>query len=337
MTYIQVGFAPPCNPSFAVSSPLELATFGPSLLLERYTEGTIMIKYLKSLIKVTINYLISLIKYRHNHPRRAKVLSIEETLELAIEHKKSIVRFGDGEFLLMSGVSQDHQIYDEELARLLFESAKPTDNILVCIPESYLTCKNLKLVSRIFWRGVIKRSWGTFERIFDGDYQYGNAFITRPYMIYRKKNDCPKRFELLRSLWEKKRVLIIEGKYSCTGVGNDLLSNAQSIHRVVCPAKDAFGVYNELVSYLNDEVDVDSYDLCLIALGCTAKPLVKLLSDRGLWTIDIGHIDSEYEWFLIGAKNRTELPNKHTADCKVEGIPTNNDPDYLKSIVKRFD
>lgn len=30
--------------------------------------------------------------------------------------------------------------------------------------------------------------------------------------------------------------------------------------------------------------------------------------------IDLGHIDSEYEWYQMGATSKVKLPNKHTAE-----------------------
>ncbi|MBW7986337.1 DUF1792 domain-containing protein [Lactobacillus helveticus] len=35
-------------------------------------------------------------------------------------------------------------------------------------------------------------------------------------------------------------MLIIEGKYSRSGEGNNLFSNANSVSRIICPSKNAF-------------------------------------------------------------------------------------------------
>ena len=49
-------------------------------------------------------------------------------------------------------------------------------------------------------------------------------------------------------------------------------------------------------------------------LGPTAKALVGELAATGLQLVDIGHIDSEYEWFQMGATSKVKLPHKHTAE-----------------------
>lgn len=142
---------------------------------------------------------------------------------------------------------------------------------------------------------------------------------------------------MLKKIWKNRNVLIIEGKFSCSGVGNDLLAETKGIKRIICPCKDAFRIYDSLLRYLKYDIDLSQYELILIALGCTAKPLVQELDKLGKWAIDIGHIDSEYEWFKRKATERISVGNKHTADMEVEDIPLNNDQEYLASIIKIFE
>ena len=49
-------------------------------------------------------------------------------------------------------------------------------------------------------------------------------------------------------------------------------------------------------------------------LGPTAKVLVSDLARQGYQAIDLGHIDSEYEWYEMGATYKVKLTNKHTAE-----------------------
>ncbi len=60
-------------------------------------------------------------------------------------------------------------------------------------------------------------------------------------------------------------------------------------------------------------------------VGPTAKIIVsdlKIDDNFPNQLIDIGHIDSEYEWFRMGAKEKVKIPHKHTAEF-------NNDDDKL--------
>ena len=71
-------------------------------------------------------------------------------------------------------------------------------------------------------------------------------------------------------------------------------------------------------------------------MGPAAKPMVIDLTVRGFWTIDIGHIDSEYEWFLRGADTKIKIEGKHTADTADIEINSCEDEAYLASILRRI-
>ena len=74
--------------------------------------------------------------------------------------------------------------------------------------------------------------------------------------------------------------------------------------------------------------------LILLMLGPTAKVLACDLAFNGYWAVDIGHIDSEYEWFKMGAKHKTKLKNKHTAEFNYdEHIELQEDDAYAREIV----
>ena len=71
-------------------------------------------------------------------------------------------------------------------------------------------------------------------------------------------------------------------------------------------------------------------------LGPTAKVIVSDLAGIKNQMIDIGHIDSEYEWFLRGDLVRTKIPNKHTAEFNLDtDIVLADDPKYASEIVAK--
>ena len=69
---------------------------------------------------------------------------------------------------------------------------------------------------------------------------YGSTFVSRPYIDLVDKSESPGYFEKLRRIWNQRDVLIVEGKYSRSGVGNNLFDNANSIKRILCPAKNSY-------------------------------------------------------------------------------------------------
>ena len=128
--------------------------------------------------------------------------------------------------------------------------------------------------------------------------------------------------------------MIVEGALTRSGVGNDLFADAKSIKRIICPAKDSYQQIDQIEQAIR--VNADNR-LILLMLGPTAKVVVDDLQDLNNQLIDLGHIDSEYEWFKMGATHKVKLANKHTAEFNYdEDIATVHDQAYQKEIVARI-
>ena len=85
-------------------------------------------------------------------------------------------------------------------------------------------------------------------------------------------------------------------------MGNDLLSNAKSIRRIICPAENAYNVLDKIKNSIHKNIEKDT--LIVSALGPTASILAAQLCDEGYQFVDIGHVDVEYMWFLNHAISR---------------------------------
>ena len=135
----------------------------------------------------------------------------------------------------------------------------------------------------------------------------------------------------LKKIWEGRPVFIIEGRYSCLGIGNDLFDNAKSIRRIICPSQNAFSKYDEIFETATKIIPKDC--LILSALGMTATELCYDPSRRGYQAIDIGHIDIEYSWFRMRAKKKCSVPGK--AVNEISNMPEKecSDNKYSESIV----
>ena len=72
-------------------------------------------------------------------------------------------------------------------------------------------------------------------------------------------------------------------------------------------------------------------------LGPTAKVLAYHLSKKGIQAIDLGHIDSEYEWFKMGATSKVKFSYKHTAEHNFDQeVQLVEDEIYNKQVVVRI-
>lgn len=258
------------------------------------------------------------------------ILPDEETARLIREEGYSLTRFGDGEFQWMTGKNKvsGFQQSSEQLSIALREAYRTKlDKLLVGVPRALVNDKGYTLQAKAFWRGFVSRNQDLLQALFDGTRtKYANASITRPYIDYSSKEDATHRFELVKSLWASRDLLIIEGSSTGFGVGNDLLDNAASIKRLECPPVNAFAHYREILTTALKYAH--SATLVLLCLGPTASVLAYELAKEGLQAVDIGHLDLEYEWFLRGSNAKDSVPGKHVNENKDSRIERTAVPEH---------
>lgn len=295
----------------------------------------ILIRKVKRIVRDIVDEIDFIYSYPYVKKIRKlnyNIMTIGETFDYISKQGNSMVRFGDGEINIINGIDLiNYQSTSRELALELRNAAMINDkSMLVCFPDTLKCLGDKKKRSRNHWVGNFRKNYAAYKDLHREGYIYGNAFISRPYMIYKEKRSADLFFTRFREFLRGKDILIIEGKYSRNGVGNDLFSNANSVKRVLCPNQNAFDKIDEIYS---ESIRFAQNRLVLVSLGPAAKPLCVKLHNNGIWVWDMGHIDSEYEWFLNGSKQRFVLSNKHTAEHQDGTIEDCNDENYLKSIV----
>lgn len=272
-------------------------------------------------------------KEMREYIRRLQIMQSADTVRYILSHGCSCARFGDGEFAVMKGDGNGFQHPDAKLGERLKEVISSNNpDLLVCIARSLKTTKSLVLNSQLsalgyrqcFLKSIIMPNV-SLSRI------YGDANFTRFYIIHKNKSHTAEYVKLLQQLWDGKDLLIVEGKYSRLGVGNDLFDNVKSIKRILCPCKDAFGRYDAI---LQQTISAAEGRLVVLALGMTATVLAYDLANQGIRALDLGHIDVEYEWFRMGARQKVVVPGKHVNE--VEGGLSQTplaDETYLSQII----
>ena len=263
------------------------------------------------------------------------VMSIDETLDELMKTEKSLIRFGDGEFHIMNGYNIAFQEYNEELAIGMKEILLTAnqEEMLLCMPEVFKAFRGefpLDYNSEIFWKKELDR-YADFFQEYCQSKTYGSAFISRPYIYSKDKTRAFDQFEKMKQLFEGKDLLIVEGATSRSGVGNDLFDKASSIKRIICPSHNAFSKIKEIKESI---LEHSEGRLILLMLGPTAKVLAYQLTQQGYRTLDLGHIDSEYEWMQMKAETRVQLKHKHTAEFNFDqDIEFIDDEGYNRQIV----
>lgn len=210
----------------------------------------------------------------------------------------------------------------------------------MCIPAACNSMKKGVLTAKaekVFRVALAQCSPQIWEALSENTQYYATDF-TRFYIPYRDKILAKKRFELLKErLIAGRKLLIVEGEYTRNGVGNDLLNSATRIRRIVCPARDAFEHYDEILTSIIKFCESD--ELVLLSLGPTATVLAYDLAEMGIWAIDFGHMDIEYEWCIREVEKKISIPGKHvnevTGDQIVGGVNKNDLNEYETQIIFR--
>lgn len=291
---------------------------------------TVKIKNMISKAQSFLLYILYTLKYTIKS-LAINIMSIEETLDYINENDSSVIRFGDGEIQLVMGEGIKFQEFDEELALRLEKimTLQPSSELLVCLPDIFSSLEQYVFSSKMFWTIHRNGNYRFYKKTFHSSV-YGNAFISRPYITFKDKENSVRRFNKLKETWDSKDVLIVEGEFSKSGVGNDLFSNAASVSRIICSGSNAYQKYPQILKSVK-EYGQDK--LILIMLGPTAKVLAYDLATDGFHAIDLGHIDSEYEWYKLGATSKIKIPNKHTAEFEDSTIVLENNSTYESEIL----
>lgn len=264
-----------------------------------------------------------------------QVASIDETIRKVIEGRCSVSRYGDGEMLLTSPAKEiGFQKGDPALAARLREIlVSREERHLVCISDAFTGLYRYNRKARRFWRThfFLYGSW--WDKYLQPGRLYYNTFMTRPYMDFASKEDCGRWFEAMRGIWADRDIVFIEGEKSRLGVGNDLFDGARSIRRILCPPRDAFSRYDDI---LNEALNLEKDALFLIALGPTATVLAYDLFKNGRQAIDVGHVDIEYEWWRMGAKRKVKLERKYVNEAPDGKQVMDAGEEYRKQIVAKI-
>ena len=211
-----------------------------------------------------------------------KIYDNEKTLNDLLSNKKSMSRFGDGEFLIMQGENIGFQNYNKTLAKRLKDILNCHEkNLLIGInlpyKSQYLNQFNdnakdyykkflkLKMFSiakfNIMSLHLIKQKkllnmlfsfWWIF--LVNKNKPYYSSTITRFYIDYEDKNGVSKYIKKLKKIWDQKDVVIVEGEKSRVGIGNDLFNNVKTIKRIICPNINAFNKYNNIINSITRNV-----------------------------------------------------------------------------------
>lgn len=261
---------------------------------------------------------------------RIKVHTIDETIDELLNTEKSMVRFGDGEIVMIKGVDLMLQKASPEIGAGLAEILSyPYDGLMVTIPSIFDTLSDHHKASRQFWRDHLLFCRKTYEKYCNPDRVYYTTFVSRCYYYGNDRSNCDRWFAKIRKIWENRDIVIVEGTKTHNGVGNDLFDSARSIERIICPPKDAYGALSEIVEAC---IRYETDRLFLLSIGVAAKFLALELYRRGYRVLDIGNMDLEYEWYVRQAPGKMPLKKHEIMGEEANHEAAGQDEDYAEYL-----
>ncbi|MCI9488659.1 MAG: DUF1792 domain-containing protein [Dorea sp.] len=277
--------------------------------------------------------------YEFSGEQEVHIRPAEELLQKILNSGGSLCRFGDGEFEIMRGKARPwFQKTNQNLSFRLKEVLESDEeNIMIAVADNFgsLACYTEEAADAIreYLSGGTRKA---VLRMLNKQRTYYDAYVTRAYLMYQDKKHAERIFDLFKEIWKDRNVLIVEGRYSRMGVGNDLFSGAKGIKRILCPSEDSYDSYGEIYHAVYKYVRGD--ELVLVSLGPAATVLAYDLAKNGIQALDIGQLDNEYEWFLRKAARRIEIPGKGVAElgwCRQPG-EMETDPVYSEQILTQI-
>ncbi|MDE6908592.1 MAG: GT-D fold domain-containing protein [Lachnospiraceae bacterium] len=256
---------------------------------------------------------------------RIKVHTVEETIKELVCTEKSMVRFGDGEIMVIAGKSLKLQRVNpaitDGLKRIL---SYEYENMIVTIPEIFGDMSLYRKESRQFWKEHLLIYRKIYNSCCNESKTYYSTSFSRFYYALEDKSVCRSWTKQMREIWKDRDVVVVEGERTHNGVGNNLLDLARSVERIIGPASNAYERFEEILdccrNYPKDR-------LFLVSLGVAAKFIVEKLFLEGYRVLDIGNLDVEYEWYLHGEKGKVPL-SKH----EITGIEANQKAGYMEYL-----
>lgn len=280
---------------------------------------------MKRRIKDSLAAIVYFLYEKNILHNRIKVHTIDETIDELLQTDKSMVRFGDGEIVMIKGGDLMLQKASPEIASGLADIlAYSYDDLIVTIPGIFETLSDHHKASRQFWKDHLLFCRKTYERYCNPERIYYTTFVSRCYYYAADRGNCDRWFAKIRKIWENKKIVVVEGTKTHNGVGNDLFALAASVERIICPPRDAYAAIPRILSaceaYGKDR-------LFLLSVGVAAKFLALELFRKGYRVLDIGNMDLEYEWYVRQTPDKCKL-GKH----EIEGEAANREAGYTEYL-----
>ena len=204
---------------------------------------------------------------------------------------------------------------------------------MIGLPDIFGSRDRYTDASDEYWKTHLHRYRKVWYRYIRKGKQYYNASATRQYISLKDPRESEAVFALFKQIWKDRDVILKKKKKSRLGVGNDLFDGARSVRRILGPSEQAFSAYDAI---LQKACAQDKDVLFLLALGPCATALAHDLHLRGYQAVDIGHLDVEYDWMRMNARQKMPIENKMVFEAGGMADGAFEDPKYTSQIIAKI-
>ncbi len=231
-----------------------------------------------------------------------KIYDMDSTINLLLERKMSMARFGDGELELILGKAALFQEPSDELKlRLLEVLSSKNKNIMIGIPSELYYTKELTLKKKNVWEKWKPRYLPLLNKYLRKRQKYCPTYVSHFVAKLADKKAIEDYFEKIRTIWENKNVHLIYGRGIFHSFEYDIFDNVKSITHQTAPNINAFDSYDKILA---EALKVDRDKLVIIILGPTATILAYDLGLKGYQALDMGHIAKAYDRHKRGFRDK---------------------------------
>lgn len=226
---------------------------------------------------------------------KPNILPPWETIDELALKRASFCRFGDGEFLLMTGEDIAFQRSDAKLTCRLNEIFRSNfKDIFIGIPHCYYSSvQDMRDFPKSFIRFWVAKYRDKISSLTLPGRQYYDTGCTQLYALFKNYN-FKEYFSKIANIWSGRDIVIICGKSVFDKIETNIFDCARTIEYQYAPSIDAFDCYDEI---LESAKAWDREKLIIIILGPTATVLAFDLARLGYQALDFGHIAKDYDFF----------------------------------------
>lgn len=221
---------------------------------------------------------------------KSNIVSPNDTVNIILNERKSLIRFGDGEFGIYRGKNIHYQNWSVKLKNEFikikqdYEKQVEKSNFLLAIPKEFMSIPGWVLMKKRVYVSSWSQSRYDYKKDWNHNIRYGDSFL------FEKKNR-----DIYGKLWQNNKtpeyIIFLHNNKEFADLF--AVTYSKKVEFIKCPAQNAY----EKIDFLEKEVfeiikekqwnkkDV----MVVVSAGPAGKVLIYRLCKKNIWGIDAGH------------------------------------------------